>query len=82
MLRNRDKLRSDGIIRRSRRAGKTRRSSDFGFALRTYVQTLPLLQWAVLCTDDATCLFAGLLGAGDGTRTHDLLHGKDDARGD
>jgi hypothetical protein len=31
---------------------------------------------AVLCTDDASCVFAGLLEADDGTRTHDLLHGK------
>jgi hypothetical protein len=31
---------------------------------------------AVLCTDDATCLFAGLLEADEGTRTLDLLHGK------
>jgi hypothetical protein len=31
---------------------------------------------AVLCTDDAYALFAGLLEADDGTRTHDLLHGK------
>jgi hypothetical protein len=30
---------------------------------------------AVLCTDDASCPFAGLLEADDGTRTHDLLHG-------
>jgi hypothetical protein len=41
----------------------------------TYVQPLPFTM-AVLCSDDATCLFAGPLEADAGTRTHDLLHGK------
>jgi hypothetical protein len=39
------------------------------------LSTLPR-GFRVCFSDDDTCPFAGYLGADDGTRTHDLLHGK------